>query len=310
MPRLIAFLMFTAVTCRNACGQCPETLTPGRATSIPVRVIGKNKQVVDNLRPENFAVTVGGVPQTICGVFHEQTPVSLGILFDTSGSMAGRQSDLLKITTSAIQQLLNSAVKTPNNEYLLQYVNEHPTPVEFTSDVSRIRAGLAAKAKGKTALLDAVYLALNAMQRARYIDRALLIVSDGLDNCSTHDLKDLERAFAEAPIPIFFVNPMEGWNSPLRGSPDEARARGELIQFVNNSGGYTIVTQGTEHITTEMAKLAQAIFSPYLVVIATSRADITPHTVLHVKIIGLSPAPAALFRAIQFGKANDGAPKN
>jgi VWFA-related protein len=303
MTRLTSILLLAVAACANAGGQCPANLARDRALTIPVSVIDKERQAIDNLQTSNFEVTLGGVPQTICGVLHTQNPISLGILFDTSASMQGQNSDLFKETRSAIEHFLDSAKPAPANEYMLQYVNEHPIPAEFTSDIAQIRAGLASKAKGKTALIDALYLALKTMQKAHNVDRALLILSDGIDNSSRHHIRELEELFQQRPVPIFFVVPVDVWSRRFAMSPDEEDTRADILRFVNKSGGYSVAA-GTKELDDEMRKLAPTILSPYLVLLPSGAAVITPGTELHVKVVGISPAPIALFRGIQVVRSN------
>jgi len=81
------------------------------------------------------------------------------------------------------------------------------------------------------------------MSKARNPNRALLVVSDGFDNRSTRTFKDAERAYADAPAPLFFLVPTEA-GDPFRGPWPvvgvEAEARRDLQSLATHSGGLAV----------------------------------------------------------------------
>lgn len=102
-----------------------------------VRVLGKGLQMVEGLQPLNFAVTVDGVHQPVCKLDFSPSPVSIGILLDSSASMAGSWADLFGSVTAAIKQMLDAS--NPQDEYFLEYVASSPRPLpQFTSDKARV----------------------------------------------------------------------------------------------------------------------------------------------------------------------------
>jgi hypothetical protein len=303
LRRCCIALLSSLVVCVKLGSQCPATEQRGHSNVLPLRVITKNdRKPVDNLLPRNLVVTLNGAPQTVCALLHSRTPTSLGILFDVSGSMAHRQDGAFRLSVDAVQQILKASA--PGDEYFLQYISESPTPAVFTSDLQQIRAGLAIKPKGKTALLDSLYMALTTMQKARNLDRALLIVSDGLDNRSKHKFKDIQSLYAKTPVPIFFLIPMEMMPPHSPGvSPDQLDARSELIKLASQSGGYPVAAQGSRQVSEVIDTLIPAIFNPYLLFLPSNLAS-TPTPELQVKVVGVPSSPLAFFRAIELVHVN------
>ncbi len=181
--------------------------------------------------------------------------------------MGGVQTELLSICAAGINQFLDSA--SPQDEYFLEYISETPSiKTAFTSDVSLIRKGLRPKPKGRTALSDSVDLALATMQKARNANRALLIISDGLDDRSSKHLQELEKAFLVSPVPIFLVVPKEPFGKQERVLPEAFESRSNFLGFIQRSGGLTYGATGKQQMSQAMAILALLIRSPYLIQLA------------------------------------------
>src|SRR5260370_3603756 len=132
-------------------------------------------RLVIGLERENFRVFEDGIEQEIIAFSSEDVPVSIGLIFDMSGSM----SDKVEKARQAAVQFLQTA--NPRDEFFLVSFGDraeltHP----FTSNVEDLQNGmLYSTARGRTALFDAIYLGLSQMRGARNSKRALLIISDG-----------------------------------------------------------------------------------------------------------------------------------
>jgi hypothetical protein len=211
---LSALMIFVAPAAwsggQSGCHSAPDS----RETAIPVRALTLKLTTVDNLSLTNFELTQHRSPLNLCGFTHVRQPSSIGILLDISGSMAGYGCGPARRAWSKPQPMAWAAVDAllstsgTEDEYFLGLVNERPTiECAFTRNVDRIRAAIQVKFKGKTALLDGMYLALNEMRRARCPNRVLLVISDGCDNLSSHKLREISQTASDLTVAIFFLTP-------------------------------------------------------------------------------------------------------
>ena len=159
--------------------------------------------------------------------------------------------DLLRLAQAGISHFLD--LSGPPDEYFLEYVRAAPEmKCLFSCDLRHLRARLDAPPAGRTALIDAVFLALNEMRKARHSNRALMVVTDGFDNESVYQFNELKQLFAEAPVPIFMVILVPC----LPGDQEELTARAKLAHLANSSGGYmTVVAKPADmqDATTQLA---------------------------------------------------------
>src|SRR5207245_8678704 len=123
----------------------------------------------------------------------EDAPRSVGVVFDTSGSMGSK----LQKSRQAVAQCLKTA--NPQDEFFLIQFNDRPElVVGFTSETEEIQNRLTfVQSKGRTALLDGVYMAMNQMKKARNPRKAILIISDGGDNSSRYTESEVKNAVRE-----------------------------------------------------------------------------------------------------------------
>ncbi len=270
---------------------------PGVAlVTVSVRVLTKQPTAGDDLTSDAFRVTLGGAPREICAFEHSRQPVSLGILFDASGSMKESGTNLLAIGRLALSRVLEDA--RPGDEFFLEYIRTAPKmAISWTSDTDRLRASLAeTPAIGRTALIDSMYLALNAMRKARWRNRALLVLTDGFDTDSVYSFREFEQAFAASPVPVFLALMID--RSPLRAElPLEEHAhREELTRFANRSGGYTTRIGSKQEEAALIPQLAKAIRTPYLMSFQAPTAETGGRLDLKVETPGLPRSTVALYR--------------
>ena len=193
------------------------------------------------------------------------------------------------------------ATSLPEDEYFLEYVRESPfMRFAFTHDLSAIRLSLMAKPLGQTSLIDAIYLALQAMRNAQHANRALIIVSDGYDNSSVYRFSELARLFDEAPVPMFFVlSYPSGPNTQRFPFSLESSARESLIHFVNGSGGYVTPALGGRNAGPAIADLTAILRSPYVIQVAgQTRASLAAFRSVRIETPGLSKPPLLAYRAL------------
>jgi len=145
---------------------------------IPVAVMDPLNRFVTGLEKEQFKIYEDKVEQEIRQFSSDDAPLSVGIVFDTSGSMGNK----LQKSRQAVAQFLKLA--NPEDEFFLIEFNDRPDlVVPFTPSTEEIQSRLTfTQSKGRTSLLDGVYLAMATMKKARKPRKAILIISDGGDN--------------------------------------------------------------------------------------------------------------------------------
>jgi Ca-activated chloride channel homolog len=173
-------------------------------------------RLVTGLEKENFRVFEDGIEQEIVSFSSEDLPVSIGLIFDMSGSM----SDKSEKARQAAVQFLQTA--NPQDEFFLVSFGDRAELARgFTSNIEELQNGmLFTTAKGRTALFDAIYLGLSQMRGARNSKRALLIISDGGDNHSRYTESDIRNFVKEADCQLYSIG--------LFDASDRARTLEEL----------------------------------------------------------------------------------
>src|SRR5437660_605598 len=168
---------------------------------VPVTVTDAQNRPVEGLRAENFHIWDDKVEQKIQYFSSEDTPVSLGLVFDTSGSM----STTLNSARAAASTFLKTG--NPEDEYFLVEFNDRPRIAQnFTTDVGRLQRDLISRgARGYTAFLDAVYLALENVRLGSYPRKALLMITDGGDNHSRYTLDDVKEMLKESDVQLYAI---------------------------------------------------------------------------------------------------------
>jgi Ca-activated chloride channel homolog len=168
---------------------------------VPVTITDPMNRLVTGLDRENFTVFEGKSQQEIKSFSSEDAPVSLGVIFDMSGSMSSK----IERAREAVVEFFKTA--NPQDEFFMITFADKPEEVsDFTSSIEDIQGKLVYTVpKGRTALLDAIYLGVNKMKHARYAKKAMLIISDGGDNHSRYTEGEIKSMVKEADVLIYAI---------------------------------------------------------------------------------------------------------
>ena len=168
---------------------------------VPVSVTDPLGRLVTGLKEDNFQVFENKKPQEIRHFSSDDAPVSIGIIVDTSGSM----KDKMERVREAVKQFCYSA--NPQDEFFMITFSETPQLVhDFTDSTDDLEGKLLfASAKGRTALLDAIYMGIKKMREAKYSRKALLIISDGGDNHSRYTEAEVKSIVKESDVMIYAI---------------------------------------------------------------------------------------------------------
>src|SRR5437899_5189590 len=168
---------------------------------VPVTIMDGMNRLVKGLGRNNFEVYEGKSQQDIRYFSSEDAPVSIGIIMDISGSMASK----IERAREAVMEFLNGA--NPQDEFFMITFSDKPQEAsDFTQRVEDVQAKLLyTSPKGRTALLDAIYLGISKMRQAKYQRKALLIISDGGDNHSRYTEREITSLVREADVSIYAI---------------------------------------------------------------------------------------------------------
>ena len=181
---------------------------------IPVTVTDPMNRFVTGLEKENFKIFEDKKEQEVRQFSSEDAPISVGVVFDCSGSMGHK----LEKSRLAVAQFFKMA--NPEDEFFLVQFNDSAQLAQpFTTSLEEIQNRLTfTQSKGRTALLDAVYLALHEMKKGKNPRKALLLISDGGDNNSRYTEGEIKNLVKEADVQIYAI----GIYEPVGGRVTDA----------------------------------------------------------------------------------------
>jgi len=227
---------------------------------VAVTVTDPFDRIVTGLEQSNFVVSDEKVPQQIASFSTEDAPISVGMIFDSSGSM----SDKIEKSKEAALQFFKTS--NPEDEFMLINFNDRPDLLSsFTSKFENLQDRLLfAKSWGRTALLDALYLGLNEMKKGRSSRKALLLISDGGDNHSRYTENDLKRAVKESDVQIYAVAVLEPLSSRNR-TPEEAAGPALLSDLAEVSGGRMFSVEDPSELPDIAEKISVQLRNEYVI---------------------------------------------
>ena len=228
-------------------------------TLVNVTVTDPYDRVVTGLEPDNFRVFENNVEQEIQYFSSEDVPVSLGVIFDLSGSMANKVG---KAKEAALQFFKTA---NPQDEFFLVSFNERAELTSaFTNSVEDLQSRmLTTSPKGRTALLDAIYLGLSQMRGARNAKRALLILSDGGDNHSRYNESDIKRLVKEADTQLYAIGIFDPLGNRNR-TPEELNGPSLLTDITDMTGGRVFSVERLEDLPDIATKIGMELRNQYV----------------------------------------------
>jgi Ca-activated chloride channel family protein len=227
-------------------------------TLVNVTVTDPLGRLVTGLEQENFRIFEDGQEQEVVRFSSEDVPVSIGVIFDMSGSM----SDKIDKSKSAAMQFFRTA--NPQDEFLLVDFNDRAQLITpFTASVDDIQSRLMlAAAHGLTALYDGVYLGLSQMKGAHNRKKALLILSDGGDNHSRYGENDVRSFVQESDVQIYAIGLYEADGGP---TPEERNGPSLLNDLTHMTGGRTFNVRSVSDLPDIATKISMELRNQYVV---------------------------------------------
>jgi VWFA-related protein len=226
---------------------------------IPVTVTDPLGRFVTGLDKENFKISEDKADQSITSFSSEDAPISVGVVFDCSGSMG----DKLAKSRQAVAQFFKTA--NPEDEFFLVQFNDTARLIQpFTHDLEEIQNKLTfTQSKGRTALLDGLYMALHEMKKAKNPRKAVLIISDGGDNNSRYTETEVKNLVKEADVQIYAIGIYELGASRGR-TPEEANGPGLLTEVAEPTGGRMYEADNINELPDIAAKIGMELRNQYI----------------------------------------------
>lgn len=255
-------------------------------TELHVTVTDTQDRPVGNLKKENFRIYEDRTEQKISVFKHEDIPVSLGLVIDNSRSIEPRKA---RLDTAAL-----SFVRKSNSEdetFVVHFDDTARIARDFTASVPDLQDTLASvKPYGQTAIYDALILALSHMELAKHTKKAILLITDGVDNSSTRTLAEAIEATKRARVAVYTVG--------LLSVSGGQKAEDSLIRIAESSGGRAYFPATVEEAKAAMERVASDLREQYTIgyfpsngshqgawrsvrVDVVPPADMRPITVLH-----------------------------
>jgi Ca-activated chloride channel homolog len=220
-------------------------------------VLSGNK-IVEDLTRDDFQVFEDGVKQTLLSFQHTDLPVSIGLVIDNSGSMYRKRPSVNK---SALDLVLAS---NPDDQaFVVNFSDEAFIDADFTSDVNKLRDGLAhIDSKGGTALYDAVVASADHLvEQGTRPKQVLVLITDGEDNASTLNLEQTIHRVQELSGPVIYSIGLLFGDEMSRAEVRHARRALEMLS--TETGGMAFFPKSMEEVDQIAAEVARDIRSQY-----------------------------------------------
>jgi len=229
---------------------------------LPVVVTNRGGAVVNGLPASSFTVLEDNAARPIVSFGSEDVPCSVGVIVDISGSMAGKTG----LAADAMRAFFDTS--NPEDEAFLLTVSTRPDTLSgFTNNFGNLQMQLSmARPGGATALVDTIQLALARLRGAHHSRRALLIISDGMDNHSRYSEAELLRLAEEADVQIYTIG-MEPSTANKKAIEltEERNGLSFLSHLADRSGGLSFTLASYENPVPIASKVSTAIRNQYLI---------------------------------------------
>ncbi|HTF69563.1 MAG TPA: VWA domain-containing protein [Edaphobacter sp.] len=237
-------------------------------------VLDNKGELVNDLTKSNFKVFEDRTLQTVISVEHQDTPVSIGLLVDNSGSMSTKRAAV----ASAALDLVKAS--NPQDEtFVINFSDQAYLDQDFTSDLDKLQNGLShLSLSGGTALYDTVVTAADKMERSATRPRKVLIViTDGDDNASKLTLDNAIRRVQDMQGPIVYSIGL------MFGGAESRHAKRDLRTLSSETGGIAFFPGSLKDIDSVTAEVARDIRNQYAIAYHSPQASVGGYHSLKVE---------------------------
>lgn len=225
---------------------------------VPVTVTDGSNRPVIGLHKNSFELLDAGRQQKIQFFSLEDEPLSVALVLDVSTSMVNRMS----VERDALARFFENA--NPDDEYFAIGISTVPILLAGSSrGVGQIQSKLAViEPSGLTALLDSIYLALGKLKSARHQRKVILIISDGGENASRFNSREIRDLVQESDALVYAIRPVEA--VPVFRTIEEKLGSHLLTGITEASGGRTVSLGYSDNIAGAAAAISRELRSQYV----------------------------------------------
>jgi VWFA-related protein len=243
---------------------------------------------VTDLVAANFRVFEDEIEQKITYFSEDDAPLSVGLVFDSSGSMSN------KIRKSANAAAAFFKTANASDEFFLVEFGERPKLVTpFTLDSNEVYRKIAhSKAFGRTPLIDAIHLALIQMKNAKNSRKVIVILSDGGDNRSRLTRGQIKGALVESDVQLYAMGIFDSEDLP-KHSREEQNGPRLLDELAEHTGGRVYTVGNLEDLESISSRLGSALRSEYLLGYMPSNPN-RDSKYRHIKVNVVLPSGSAV----------------
>ena len=273
---LLACLLFWTLPPVASPAKDSESYVISRDVSLvilPVTVTDRERQFVSGLGASNFRIYEQGRPQTLTLFEREDIPVTAGLVVDHSGSMYGRKMEVIEGAAAFVQ-----ASNPQDEEFVVNFSDGArlglPPDAPFTSNIEDLKYALsAASASGMTALYDAVATALDHLRNAHKAKQTLILITDGEDNASKHDLNQVLRMAQALNVVIYTVGLFDQYKARKTSLDPYVAQRNKLLfdedkrvltMFARETGGAAYFPNDFDEVVRVCQQIASDIRHQYV----------------------------------------------
>lgn len=237
--------------------------------SLNASVFDQSGRSIQTLGKDAFHVYEDGVAQTIASFRHEDLPVSLGILIDSSGSMYDKRA--------AVDQASLDLVKLSNPQdeaFLVDFSSEAFIDQDLTSDIGKLQQGLSyVKSSGSTAIYDALVASADYLTKnAKHPKQVLLLVTDGEDDASSATLDEAIRRIQDLDGPVIYCVGLLFGEGRGSDKSESRHARRVLETLSEETGGQAYFPRSLQEVDPIAREVANDIRTQYTIAYHSTKA--------------------------------------
>jgi len=214
---------------------------------------------VMDLKKDNFRLFEDSVEQEIRYFAKEDAPLSVGLLFDTSGSMRNK----MKQATAAAVEFFKSA-NTEDEFFLIEFSEKPKLDMPFSTSEEILKRIGRLRPFGRTSLLDAIQMGITQMKKAKHPRRALVILSDGADNRSRNSIRQIRNAVIESDVQVYAMGIFDS-QALVKGLAEDIYGPQLLDDLASYSGGKHFRVDSLEDLPAIGAKIGEELRTQYLI---------------------------------------------
>jgi Ca-activated chloride channel family protein len=229
---------------------------------LDVTVVDPNNKPILNLNKEQFQVFEDKSPQKIEFFSRDQVPVSLVFTIDASGSMRPKLDTVIKASVNLVKSSIAG-----DEMAVIEFKDTPELLEEFTTDVNDVTDALQGMtASRQTAMLDALYLSADyANKEGKNRRKAVILVTDGLDNNSYYKFDEVVNHLREADVEIYFIGFTNDLSNDhaLFNHSDKDKAENLLNKLAVETGGRAFFPRELSEVHTIAQDISTTLRTQY-----------------------------------------------